>query len=83
MRHPLGKLCAFQAASALVSDNDGALELAMGTVKLSLVCNDALVKGPESHNICLEPPIIHSLDCIKEGSVARGWPLKGLMDPMG
>ena len=68
---------------ALVLGNDGALELAVGAVELGLVVDDALVEISISHNIGLEPPIIHALDCIKEGSVARGWPLKGLMEPMG
>ncbi len=83
MRNPLGKSCALQPSSALVSGDDGAFELAVGSVELGLVGDDVLVKGPESHNISLEPPIVCSLDCIKEGSVSGGWPLKGFVDPMG
>src|SRR6266478_2482112 len=83
MQNPLGKLRALQPSSALVLGDDGAFELPVGAVELCLVGNDVLVEGSESHNISLEPPIIHSLDRIKEGSVSRGWPLKGFMDPMG
>jgi len=67
----------------LVSGNDGAFEFTVSAVKLGFVGDDALIEGPESDNVSLEPPIVHSLDHIKEGSVARGWPLKGFMDPMG
>ncbi len=83
MRNLLGKSCALQLSSALVSGDDGTLELSMGVVELCLVGNDALVEGPESHNVSLEPPIVCSLDRIKEGSKSRGRPLKGFMDPMG
>src|SRR6266403_53241 len=83
MRNPLGKSRALQPSSALVSGDDGAFEFAMGAVELGLVGDDALVEGPKSDNVSLEPPIVHSLDCIKEGSVSRGWPLKGFVDPMG
>ncbi len=67
----------------MVSGDDGALEFAVGVVELGLVGDDTLVEGPESDNVSLEPPIVHSLDRIKEGSVSRGWPLKGFVDPMG
>src|SRR6266446_10990418 len=67
MRNPLGKSHAFQPSSALVSGNDGAFEFTVGSVELGLVGDDALVEGSESHNISLEPPIVRSLDCIKEG----------------
>ncbi len=55
----------------------------MGSVKLGLVGDDALVEESKADNVSFEPPIVRSLDCIKEGSVSRGWPLKGLMDPVG
>src|SRR6266478_2532535 len=83
MRNPLGKSRALQLSSALVSGDDGAFEFAVGAVELGLVSDDVLVEGPELDNVSLEPPIVHSLDCIKEGSIAGGWPLKGFVDPMG
>src|SRR6266404_3364911 len=83
MRNLLGKSCAFQPSSALVSGDDGAFEFTVRSVELGLVGDNTLVEGSESHNVSLEPPIIHSLDCIKEGSISRGWPLKGFVDPMG
>src|SRR6266478_2035026 len=83
MRNLLRKSRALQPSSALVSGDDGAFEFAMSVVELGLVGDDALVKDPESDNISLEPPIVRSLDHIKEGSVAGGWPLKGFVDPMG
>jgi len=55
----------------------------MGAVELGLVGDDALIEEPKADNVSLEPPIVRSLDCIKEGSISGGWPLKGLMDPMG
>src|SRR6266478_3784235 len=72
MRNPLGKSHALQLSSALVLGNDGAFEFAMSAVELGLVCDDVFVEHPESHNVSFEPPIVHSLDRIKEGSVARG-----------
>src|SRR6266478_9707086 len=83
MRNPLGKSCALQPSLALVSGDDGAFELPMGAIELGLVGNDALVEGSESHNVSFEPPIVCSNDRIKEGNVSRGWPLRGLVDPMG
>src|SRR6266478_9646207 len=83
MRNPLGKLHALQPSSALVSGDDGAFKLAVGAVELGFVGNDTLVEESKADNISFEPPIIRSLDCIKEGSVSGGWPLKGFMDPMG
>ncbi len=83
MRNLLRMSCALQPSSALVLGNDGALEFAMSAVELCLVGDDALVEGSESHNISLEPPIVCSLDHIKEGSISSGRPLKGFMDPMG
>src|SRR6266478_5372605 len=83
MRNPLGKSRALQPTSALVSGDDGALEFAVGLVELGLVGDDPLVEGSESHNISLEPPIVRSLDHVKEGSISSGWPLKGFVDPMG
>ena len=83
MRNPLGKSHAFQPSSALVSGDNGALEFAVSVVELGLIGDDVLVEVSKPHNISLEPPIVCSLDCIKEGSVARGWPLKGFVNPMG
>src|SRR6266446_4433798 len=77
MRNPLRKSRALQPSSALVSGDDGAFELPVGAVELRLVGDDMLIEGPEPLNISLKPPIVHSLDRIKEGSVSRGWPLKG------
>ncbi len=67
----------------MVLGDDGAFELAVGVVELGLVGNDALVEESKADNVSLEPPIVCSLDRIKEGSVSGGWPLKGFMDPMG
>jgi len=67
----------------LVPGNDGTFELAVGAIKLGFVVDDALVEISILHNIGFEPPIIHALDCIKESSIARGQPLKGLVEPMG
>jgi len=83
MQNPLGKSRAFQASSALVSGDDGAFELPVGAIELDFVGDDALVKSSKPHNVGLEPPVVHSLDCIKEGSIARGWPLKGFVDLVG
>src|SRR6266478_6066738 len=83
MRNPLGKSRTLQPSSALVSGDDGALELTVGVVELGLVGNDAFVKESKVDNVSFEPPIIRSLDRIKEGSVSGGWPLKGFVDPMG
>src|SRR6266446_1488718 len=83
MQNLLRKSCAFQPSSALVSGDDGTLEFAMGVIKLGFVSDDMLVETSKPHNIGFKPPVVHSLDCIKEGSIARGWPLKGLVDPMG
>ncbi len=55
----------------------------MSVVELGFVVDDALVESSKPHNISLESPVICALDCIKEGSVARGWPLKGFVEPMG
>ena len=75
MRNPLGKSRTLQPSLALVLGDDGAFELAMGSVELGLVGDDALVEESKADNVSLEPPIVRSLDCIKEGSVAGGWPL--------
>ncbi len=83
MQNLLGKSCAFQPSLALVLGNDGAFELTMGAIELGLVGDDMLIKSSKLHNIGFEPPVVHNLDCIKEGSMARGQPLKGLVDPMG
>ena len=58
MRNPLGKTCAFEAALALVSGDDGALELAVGAVELGLVGQDAFVEGSESNDVGFEPPVV-------------------------
>ncbi|SRR6266436_1812729 len=83
MRNLLRKLRTFQPSSALVLGDNGTFELTMSAVELGLVGDDALVEGPEMHDVSLKSPVVRSLDCIKEGSVARGWPLKGFVDPMG
>ncbi len=83
MRNPLRKSRALQPSLALVSGDDGAFELSVGAIELGLVGNDALIEGPELHNVSFKPPIVRSLDRIKEGNISRGWPLKGFVDPMG
>src|SRR6266403_3450992 len=83
MRNPLAKTRALEAASTLVTGDDGALELAVGAIELGLVGQDAFVKRPESHNIGFEPPVVGGLDGVEEGSVSGGGPLKGFVDPMG
>ncbi len=82
MRNPFAKTRAFEAASALVSGDDRALELTMGTVELGLVGQDAFVEGSEAHDIGFESPVVGGLDGVEEGSVSRGGPLKGFVDPM-
>src|SRR6266403_1028752 len=82
MRNPVGKTCAFQPAFALVSGDDGALELGVGAVELSLIGEDALVEGPESHDVGFKPPVVGGSDGVEEGSVSGGGPLKGLVDPV-
>jgi len=82
MRNPFGKTCAFEAASALVPGDDGALELTVGAIKLGLVGQDAFVEGPEAHNVSFESPIVGGFDGVEEGSVSGGRPLKGFVDPM-
>src|SRR6266404_690990 len=82
MRNPVGETRALQATFALVSGDDGALELAVGSVELGLVGEDAFVEGSESHDIRLKPPVIGRFDSVEEGSVSGGGPLKGLVDPM-
>src|SRR6266446_1648903 len=82
MRNPLAKTCALEAALALIAGDDGALELAVGSVELGLVGQDALVEGAESHNVGLEPPVVGGPDGVEEGSVPGGGPLKGFVDPM-
>src|SRR6266446_1134362 len=69
-------------APALVSGDDGAFEFTVSAVELSLVGEDALVEGPESHNIGLQPPVVGGLDGVEEGSVSGGGPLKGFVDPV-
>src|SRR6266436_5457913 len=83
MRNPLGKSHALQPSLALVSGDDGAFKLAVGAVELGFVGNDAFVEESKADNVSFKPPIVRSLDCIKEGSVSGGWPLKGFVDPMG
>src|SRR6266446_1909275 len=69
-------------APALVSGDDGAFEFTVSAVELSLVGEDALVEGPESHNIGLEPPVVSGFDGVEEGGVSGGGPLKGFVDPV-
>src|SRR6266403_2172655 len=82
MRNPVGETCALQPPLALVLGDDGAFELGMGAVELSLVGEDALVEGPESHDIGLQPPVVGGSDGVEERSVSGGGPLKGLVDPV-
>jgi len=82
MRNPFGKTCTLESASTLVSGDDGAFELAMSAVELGLVGQDALVEGPESHDVGFEPPVIGGFDGVEEGGVSRGGPLKGFVDPV-
>src|SRR6266404_2611605 len=77
MRNSFGKTCAFEAALALVSGDDGALEFAMGAIELGLIGQDTFVEGPEAHNVGFESPVIGSLDGVEEGSVSGGGSLKG------
>src|SRR6266436_3571263 len=83
MRNPLCKTHALEAAPALVLGDNGSLELAVGAVELGLIGEDALVEGPESHDIGFQPPVIGGLDGVEEGGISGGGPLKGLVDPMG
>src|SRR6266403_5815326 len=83
MRNPVGKTCAFQPTLALVSGDEGSLELGVGAVELGLVGEDALVEGPESHDVGLEPPVVGASDGVEEGGVSGGGPLKGLVNPVG
>src|SRR6266446_314918 len=82
MRNPFSKTRALQAAPALVSGDDGPFELAVGVIELSLVGEDALVEGSESHNIGLQPPVVSGFDGVEEGSIPGGGPLKGFVDPV-
>src|SRR6266403_1323954 len=82
MRNPLSKTRALQTAPALVSGDDGTLEFAMSAVELGLVAEDALVEGPESHDVGLESPVVGGSDGLEEGGVGGGGPLKGLVDPV-
>src|SRR6266446_1915381 len=82
MRNPFGKMRAFESAAALVLGDDGTFELAMGAVELGLICQDTLVKEPESHDIGFESPVVCGFDSVEEGSVPGGGPLKGFVDPV-
>ena len=82
MRNPFGKTRAFESALTLVLGDDGAFELAMGSVELGLVGEDALVEGSESHNIGLQSPVVGGLDGVEEGGVSGSGTLKGLVDPV-
>ncbi len=66
----------------MVSGDDGAFELAVGVVELGLVGQDVFVEGSESHDVGFEPPVVGGFDGVEEGSVPRGGPLKGLVDPV-
>src|SRR6266446_10652719 len=83
MRNPFSNTRALQTTPALVSGDDGSFELAVGAIELGLVGEDALVEGPESHDIGLESPVVGGFDGVEEGSVSGGGPLKGLVDPVG
>src|SRR6266446_1423883 len=67
MRNPFSKTCALQMASALVSGDDGSLELAIGAVELGLVGQNPLVEGSESDDVGLKPPIIGGPNGVEEG----------------
>src|SRR6266436_9608681 len=82
MRNPFGKTRALEPTPALVSGDDGTLELAVSAVELGLVGQDALIEGPESDDVGFESPVVGGFDSVEEGSVPGGGPLKGLMDPM-
>ena len=82
MRNPFCKTRAFESSAALVSGDDGALELAVGVVELGLVGQDSLVEGSESDDVGLESPVVGTLDSVEEGGVPGGGPLKGFVDPM-
>src|SRR6266403_286039 len=82
MRNPVGKTCALQAPLALVSGDDGTLELTVGTVELGLVGQDALVEGSEPHDVGFESPVVGGSDGVEECGVSGGGPLKGLVDPV-
>ena len=82
MRNLLGKTRAFEASLALVAGDDGAFELAVGTIELGFIGQDALVKGAESYDVGFEPPVVDGPDSIEEGSVSGGGSLKGFVDPM-
>ena len=68
---------------ALVTSDDGTFELTVGAIELGLVVDDMLVEISIPHNIGFKAPVVCILDHIKEGSIARGQPLKGFMEPMG
>src|SRR6266436_1783181 len=82
MRNPFAKTRAFEVALALVSGDDCALELTMGTVELGLVGQNAFVEGSEAHDVGFESPVVGGFDGVEEGSVSGGGPLKGFVDPM-
>ncbi len=83
MQNPLQKLCTFQSTFTLVMGDDSALELIVDLIELGFIVDDSLIDIPVVHDISLETPITHVLDCIKEDKVGSGWPLNGLVDPMG
>src|SRR6266478_3277686 len=82
MRNPFSKTRAFEAASALVTGDNGALELTVSAVELGLIGQDVFIEGPEAHDVGFESPVVGSFDGVEEGSVSGGGPLKGLVDPM-
>ncbi len=82
MRNPVSETRALQTALALVSGDDGTLELAVSAIELGLVVENALVEGSESHNVGLESPVVGGFDGIEEGGVSGGGPLKGFADPV-
>ncbi len=83
MQNPLRNSHAFKPTPALISGDDSTLELTVSAIELGFVVDDALIEISILHNIGFKTPVICVLDCIKEGSIARGQPLKGLVEPMG
>src|SRR6266436_8164499 len=82
MRNPFCKTRALELATALVSGDDGAFELAVGVIELGLVGQDTFVEGPKAYDVGLESPVVSGFDGVEEGSIPGGGPLKGFVDPM-
>src|SRR6266478_2513052 len=82
MRNPFCKTRALESATALVTGDDSAFELAMSAIELGLVGQDAFVEGPEAYDVGFESPVVGGFDGVEEGGVSGGGPLKGFVDPM-